>query len=200
MNRAEFFKKLEQGLSRVPREEAEAALEYYNEYFDEAGEENEQKIIEELGSPSQIAARVKAESAIKELNESPEPSVKKGISAIWFILLAILSAPIALPLAIAAAAVVIAIVIAAICVVIGLIVSVAAFFLAGIVMLIAGIGVIAVSLPSAIFTIGVGLAMLGATIIIGILVMLAARGIFGGLARSMNRKLQNKSKGGQINE
>lgn len=200
MNRAEFFKSLEQGLSRVPQEEAREALDYYKEYFDEAGEENEEKIIEELGSPLQIAARIKADSAVRELNESPAPSMKKGISAIWFILLAILSAPVALPLAIAAAAVVLALVIAAICIVMGLLVSVVAFFFAGIVMLVAGIAVAAASLPSAIFTIGVAFAMLGATIIIGVLAMLAARGIFSGIAKLMNRKLRSNSKGGQINE
>jgi uncharacterized membrane protein len=39
-------------------------MDYYNEYFDDAGPENEQKVIEELGSPAQIAARIKADSAV----------------------------------------------------------------------------------------------------------------------------------------
>ncbi|HVI40319.1 MAG TPA: DUF1700 domain-containing protein, partial [Anaerovoracaceae bacterium] len=89
MNRSEFFKKLEQGLTRVSKEERETALDYYNEYFDDAGAENEQRVIEELGSPAQIAARIKADSAVKKLEGDTKPSMKKGISAVWFVILAI---------------------------------------------------------------------------------------------------------------
>lgn len=200
MNRSEFFKKLEQGLYKVPKEEADAALAYYNEYFDDAGEENEQKVIEELGSPVQIAARIKADSAVKQLDEDSKPSVKKGISAVWWALLAILATPIALPLAVAVAAVAFALIVTMIALTIAMIVSVVAFFIAGIATLIAGFAVIVTSVPTAIFTIGVGLAILGVAVLIGMLVMLAARGIFGGLARFMNKQLHRKSKGDEINE
>lgn len=199
MNRSEFFIKLEQGLSKVSKEEADNAISYYNEYFDDAGFENEQKVIEELGSPAQIAARIKAESAVKEL-EQPAPSVKKGISAIWWVLLAIFAAPIALPIAIACAAVAIGLVLAALGIVIALIVAVAAFFGSGIFIIVAGIAVIATSIPTSLYTVGVGMAILGGAILIGILVALAARGIFSGIAKLMNKLLKKKSKGDEINE
>lgn len=199
MNRSDFFRKLEEGLSKIPKEEAEAAVLYYTEYFDDAGEENEEKVIQELGSPSQIAARIKADSAVKML-EQPAPSVKKGISAIWWVLLAIFAAPIALPLAIACAAVAIGLVIAALGIMIALIVSVVAIFGSGILIIIAGFAVIATSIPTSIFTVGVGLAILGVTILIGILVVLAARGIFGGIAKLMNKMLHKNVKGDDINE
>ena len=35
---------------------ANAALQYYNDYFDDAGAEKEEEIIAELGSPEEIAA------------------------------------------------------------------------------------------------------------------------------------------------
>ncbi|MEL7654410.1 MAG: DUF1700 domain-containing protein [Bacillota bacterium] len=200
MNRSEFFIKLEQGLSKVSKEEREAALNYYNEYFDDAGEENEQMVIEELGSPAQIAVRIKADSAVKRLEEDKKSSVKKGISAIWLVILAILAAPIALPIAIGAAALAFGLLAALIGIVIAMIVSVIAFFIAGVLVIVSGIAVIAISLPTAIFTIGVGLAVLGATILIGILVVLAARGIFGSVAKGMNKQLKKKSKGDDINE
>ena len=200
MNRSEFFKKLEQALSRVSEEERIAALDYYNEYFDDAGEENEQKVIEELGSPAQIAARIRADSAVKKLNEDTKPSVKKGISAVWWVILAIFAAPIALPLAIGAAALAIGLLAALIGIIIALIASVAAFFVAGIVVVVSGIAVLATSIPTAIFTIGVGLATLGVTILIGILVVLAARGMFSGVAKGMNKQLNKKTKGDDINE
>lgn len=200
MNRSEFFEKLEQGLTKVSKEEREAALAYYHEYFDDAGAENEQRVIEELGSPMQIAARIKADSAVKKLDEDAKPSMKKGISAVWLVILAIFAAPIALPLAIGAAALAIGLLAALIGVVIALVAGVAAFFIAGIVVIGAGIAVIATSLPSAIFSIGVGLLVLGISILTGILVVLAARGIFGSVAKGMNKQLNKKSKGDDYNE
>ncbi len=200
MNRSEFFKKLEEGLLRVPAEERNAALDYYNEYFDDAGPENEQKVIEELGSPAQIAARIKADAAVKQLQSDKKPSMKKGISAVWLVILAILAAPIALPLAIGAAALAIGLLAALIGIVIALIACVAAFFIGGIVVIAAGIAVMATSVPTAIFSVGVGLLVLGVSILIGILVVLAARGIFGSIAKGMNKQLKKTSKGDDINE
>ncbi len=60
MNRLEFMKELARLLGDLPREEKIEILKYYNGYFDDAGEENEAAIIEELGSPAQVAASVKA--------------------------------------------------------------------------------------------------------------------------------------------
>ena len=200
MNRSEFLKKLEQGLIKVSKEERDAALDYYNEYFDDAGVENEQKVIEELGSPLQIAAMVKADAAIKRLEEDKKPSVKKGISAVWLVILAILAAPIAFPLAIGAAALALGLLLALIAIIFALIICVVAFFITGIMVIVSGIAVVATSIPTAIFTIGVGLAALGITLLIGILVVLAARGIFSGIAKGMNRQLKKKSKGDDINE
>lgn len=60
MDRKEFMKELEFLLQDVPYSEAKEALEYYHNYFDEAGSENESKVIAELGSPEKIAATIKA--------------------------------------------------------------------------------------------------------------------------------------------
>jgi len=200
MNRSEFFKRLEQGLTKVSKEERDAALNYYNEYFDDAGVDNEQKVIDELGSPVQIAARIKADAAVKRLEGETKPSMKKGISAVWLVIMAIFAAPIALPLAIGAAGLAIGLLAAFIGVVIALVVSVAAFFIGGVVVIFSGIAVIATSAPVAIFSIGVGLLVLGVSILLGILVVLAARGIFGGIAKGMNKQLNKKTKGDDRNE
>ncbi len=200
MDRSEFFRKLEQGLSRVSGEERAAALDYYNEYFDDAGAENEQKVIEELGPPLQIAARIKADLAVKRLGEDAKPSMKKGISAVWLVILAIFAAPIALPLAVAAAALAIGLLAALIGIVIALIVGVAAFFIGGIVVIGAGVAVAAASFSTAIFSVGIGLLVLGLSIMAGILIVMAARGIFGSIAKGMNRQLKRKSEGDDINE
>ena len=60
MNRTEFMERLERLLWNISDSEREEALQYYNDYFDDAGEENEAKVIEELGSPDQVARKIKA--------------------------------------------------------------------------------------------------------------------------------------------
>ena len=35
-------------------------MQYYNDYFDDAGSENEEKVIEELGSPAKLAETIRA--------------------------------------------------------------------------------------------------------------------------------------------
>ncbi|MBQ6844841.1 MAG: hypothetical protein IJO60_09435 [Agathobacter sp.] len=55
MNRQEFFRRLEYLLRGIPEHERMDALAYYNDYFDDAGVENEQKVINELGSPEAVA-------------------------------------------------------------------------------------------------------------------------------------------------
>ncbi len=60
MNRAEFMRRLTALLQDVPPAEREEALTYYNEYFDDAGEENEAGVIAALGSPEELAKSIKA--------------------------------------------------------------------------------------------------------------------------------------------
>lgn len=59
MNREIFMKELDFLLQDINDEERTEALNYYQDYFDEAGIENEQAIISELGDPSRVAAMIK---------------------------------------------------------------------------------------------------------------------------------------------
>lgn len=59
MSRWEFMRQLEELLSDISPNEREEALQYYNDYFNDAGRENEQEVIEALGSPKQVAKIVK---------------------------------------------------------------------------------------------------------------------------------------------
>ncbi len=58
MSRKEFLEELEVLLSDLPVEEREEALRYYDSYFEEAGAEQEQVVLEELGSAGRIAAQI----------------------------------------------------------------------------------------------------------------------------------------------
>lgn len=59
MNRIEFMTTLASLLQDIPAEERREAMKYYNDYFDDAGAENEKQVIEELGSPGKVAATIK---------------------------------------------------------------------------------------------------------------------------------------------
>lgn len=61
MNREEFMRQLDLLLKDISDEEKQEALEFYNNYFEDAGEENEARIIQELGSPGKVAAIIKAD-------------------------------------------------------------------------------------------------------------------------------------------
>lgn len=60
MNRAEFMRRLAEILSDVPPAEREEAIQYYNDYFDDAGAENESGVIASLGTPEELARSIKA--------------------------------------------------------------------------------------------------------------------------------------------
>lgn len=59
MNRADFMNQLESLLTSIAPAEREEAIQYYNDYFDDAGEENEQEVIEALGNPARVAENIK---------------------------------------------------------------------------------------------------------------------------------------------
>lgn len=59
MNRVEFMRQLESLLQNISLAEREEALQYYNDYFNDAGEENEQSVIEALGNPAKVAENIK---------------------------------------------------------------------------------------------------------------------------------------------
>lgn len=60
MSRTEFMQALQRALADVSSEEREAALEYYNDYLDDAGPENEAAILREWGSPEKLAESIRS--------------------------------------------------------------------------------------------------------------------------------------------
>ena len=64
MNRTEFMRELESLLQGIPEADREKALQYYNEYFNDAGPENEQNVIEALGNPARVAEMIRRENGV----------------------------------------------------------------------------------------------------------------------------------------
>ena len=59
MTKEQFLFQLEQKLLDIPEDERAEAMEYYRDYFNDAGSENEEQVIAELGSPDKVAASIK---------------------------------------------------------------------------------------------------------------------------------------------
>lgn len=61
MSRDEFMRELAYLLQDIPEEERLEALQYYEDYFDDAGPEMEASVVEELGNPERVAAIIRAD-------------------------------------------------------------------------------------------------------------------------------------------
>lgn len=59
MNRIDFINQLESLLQNISPAERVEAIQYYNDYFNDAGVENEQDVIEALGNPAKVAENIK---------------------------------------------------------------------------------------------------------------------------------------------
>ncbi len=196
MSREKYLKELETRLKKLPQDEIDEALNYYREYFDEAGEENSELVIKKLGSPAQVARHILAEYATKELAEHPE-SAKKSISAIWFILLAILASPIALPIVIVIISMVFTLVILCAAFLFTFLTLIISLAFAGVVSIIAGFSVITQHWQTSLFYIGAGLTATGIGILLFPPFMFVVKSSSSALARWLNKifdKMKNKRK------
>ena len=61
MTRDEFMKELAYLLQDIQDEDKDDAVQYYTDYFEEAGPDKEAEVIQELGSPERIAAIIRAD-------------------------------------------------------------------------------------------------------------------------------------------
>ena len=73
MNRNDFLQKLKELLSNIPENERDEAISFYEDYFDEAGSDNEEKVIKDLESPEKVAETILAGLSEKELETGEVP-------------------------------------------------------------------------------------------------------------------------------
>lgn len=78
MKRDDFINELERLLTDIPEGDRIDAIEYYYDYFDEAGVENEQKVIRELGSPERVAQTIKENLGVTGYSESRDYDKRGG--------------------------------------------------------------------------------------------------------------------------
>lgn len=131
MNKNDFLRQLESLLYDLPEEERREAMEYYVEYFEEAGPEAEADVIKKLGSPREVAHNIREELAGKELSSAGEmgkagqdKKKMEGWKIALIIVLCIFAAPIAVPVAVTVILVAFSLVVGVFAVLIGLLAAV----------------------------------------------------------------------------
>lgn len=190
MTKVEYLAKLDKYLRKLPKEDYQEAMDYFSEYFEEAGPENEAQVIAELGTPKE-AARDIISRLLDEKIIDQEKTPKSRVSMVWLAILAILSAPVTLPLALFLFLAVITILahgVAAIAVVLSLGV---AFLTSGIYMLFDSWSYLNISFSATALSFGLGLLALG----LSLLALLAAGAVCKVVGRSivnLARKTENK--------
>lgn len=164
MTKNEYMKTLAYSLRHLPKEDFNQAMDYFEEYFADAGPEHEEKAIEDLGAPEEAAKELILELAAKNV-EKPPKTVKHSFKAVWVGLLAICAAPIALPLAFCLVVVIAALLFAVLCVLGGILLSAFCVTAAGLFGLVGGIALLFSSFANGLATLGFSLLCVGLGII-----------------------------------
>ncbi len=77
MSRKEYMERLDMLLRDIPHTERREALKYYEDYFEDAGEEHEADVIEELGDPEELAKKLREDLKREEREGSPAAKGKQ---------------------------------------------------------------------------------------------------------------------------
>ena len=96
MNRVEFIQELERLLMDIPENDRMDAIAYYQDYFDEAGADNEAQVIRELGSPEKVADTIKAgftNTSARQEASLQEKKKKRDFPLALIIILVIFASP-----------------------------------------------------------------------------------------------------------
>ena len=72
MTRSEYLTKIATLLQDISVEERKEAMKFYNDYFDEAGDDNADQAIKDLGSPEEVASKIRESLASGDFVK-PEP-------------------------------------------------------------------------------------------------------------------------------
>jgi uncharacterized membrane protein len=193
MNREEYLRELEKNIHSLPQNEIDDALTFYNEYLADMEENNPQN-LNRLDPPQQIAAQIKADTAMKGINDKSKKN-KIGLSTAWTVLLAVFALPIGLPIAISIATVAISLIVVAVAVLISLGAAAVSLTVYGIASLIAAIIILPTSFAATVFHLGFGLLTLGLGYLSVIGVYRLSRMTFAwiaGFINNMRIRIQNR--------
>lgn len=198
MNREQFLKELEYQLRRLPKAERQEAMEFYQNYLEDAGPEQEAEVLRSLGSPRAVAAEIVQAAAVKAVEkEQPVNQKKRGaLTTVWMVVLGLCAAPIALPLAACAVALMICLLATAFCLLVAIFLVLLASGVSGVVFLWYGVPLLFTALPSGLVVAGFGLVLTGIGLIVLVGLTECGEASVKGIARLFGRLIQ-RTKGGK---
>lgn len=199
MSRAEFMERLRALLSDISESEREEALGFYEDYFEDAGQENEQDVIAALGSPEKVAKTIKdglhdvdgeqgefSETGFSGYGDEVKDEVGhhgvqdkpkltdriKGLGTagiVLILILAIFALPILGPILIGIVSAFFGILAAVVAVLFALVIAGISLVIAGVAVFAAAVGTLFVSPPVGVLMFGISLLLLGIGILLAIL-------------------------------
>ena len=161
--RSEYLAQLDKYLKKLPRKDYQEAMDYFTEYFDEVGPENEEAAIAELGSPKEAAHEIMINLLDKKMEEEQTDSSPRSTKQVVQIaLLSILAAPLAIPLLLVASILVFVFFLLLLVFTFVMAAAAFAFFIAGISLLWDSLTLgLPASIPAFLFTLGIGVLAMG---------------------------------------
>ena len=165
MTKTEYIAKLTKYLRKLPQKDYEEALEYFMEYFEEAGPENEAQVITELGTPKEAAHEV-ISRLLDEKIINDKSSLRNKTTILWIAILAILASPVALPILLFFLAILMTLLMSIFAVMVTALALTFVLLISGVHTFFTSFSLLSVSLASTLFGVGVGLLMFGGALLL----------------------------------
>ena len=165
MTRTEYIAKLTKYLRKLPQKDYEEALEYFMEYFEEAGPENEARVIAELGTPKEAAHEVISRLLDEKIIED-KSSLRNKTTILWIAILAVLASPVALPILLFFLAMIVTLLMIIFAVIVTALALTFALLISGVYTFFTSFSLLSVSLASTLFGGGLGLLMFGGALLL----------------------------------
>lgn len=165
MTRTEYIAKLTKYLRKLPQQDYEEAIEYFMEYFEEAGPENEARVIAELGTPKEAAHEVISRLLDEKIIED-KSSLRNKTTILWIAILAVLASPVALPILLFFLAMIVTLLMIIFAVIVTALALTFALLISGVYTFFTSFSLLSVSLASTLFGGGLGLLMFGGALLL----------------------------------
>ena len=165
MTRTEYIAKLTKYLRKLPQQDYEEAIEYFMEYFEEAGPENEARVIAELGTPKEAAHEVISRLLEEKIVED-KSSLRNKTTILWITILAVLASPVALPILLFFLAMIMTLLMIIFAVIVTALALTFALLISGVYTFFTSFSLLSVSLASTLFGGGLGLLMFGGALLL----------------------------------
>ena len=165
MTRTEYIAKLTKYLRKLPQQDYEEAIEYFMEYFEEAGPENEARVIAELGTPKEAAHEVISRLLDEKIIEE-KSSLRNKTTILWIAILAVLASPVALPILLFFLAMIMTLLMIIFAVIVTALALTFALLISGVYTFFTSFSLLSVSLASTLFGGGLGLLMFGGALLL----------------------------------